>query len=80
MKKEKVDKQIAVMTQPSLYESFEKKCEEEHRTVSEVIRELMSRYSQGWIQTPNRKILNLDCSKLSLSELENVVNSTKTNF
>lgn len=44
---------MAVMVQPSLYESFESKCAEEHRMVSEVIRELMSKYSQGWVQLPN---------------------------
>jgi hypothetical protein len=43
---------MAVMVQPSLYEVFEAKCHEEHRTVSEVIREMMSKYSQGWIQLP----------------------------
>ena len=43
---------MTVMVQPSLYEVFEAKCAEEHRMVSEVIRELMSKYSQGWIQLP----------------------------
>lgn len=52
MKKEKSDKQMTVMVQPSLFESLEKKCSEEHRNVSEVVRELVSKYSQGWIQLP----------------------------
>lgn len=55
MKKEKADKQMTVMVQPSLHEAFEKKCQEEHRTVSEVVRELISKYSQGWIQLPKTK-------------------------
>lgn len=55
MKKEKADKQIAVMVQPSLHEVFEKRCVEEHRTVSEVLRELMSKYAQGWVQLPREK-------------------------
>jgi hypothetical protein len=55
IKKEKTDRQMAIMVQPSLYEVFEAKCVEEHRTVSEVIRELMSKHSQGWVQLPNNK-------------------------
>ena len=51
-KKEKSDKQMTVMVKPSLFESFEKKCSDEHRTISEVVRELVSKYSQGWIQLP----------------------------
>jgi len=51
-KKEKADRAMTVMTQPSLYEAFEQKCAEEHRTVSEVVRELMSKYTQGWVQLP----------------------------
>ena len=56
MKKEKTDRQMAVMVQPSLYKNFEQKCAEEHRSVSEVIRELMSKYSQGWVQMPREII------------------------
>lgn len=48
---------MAVMVQPSLYEVFEKACVQEHRTVSEVIRELMSKYSQGWIQSPKNQVV-----------------------
>lgn len=44
--KEKTDRQLLIKTQPSLYEAFEKKCNEEHRSVSEVLRELMSNYSR----------------------------------
>jgi len=43
---------MTVMVQPSLFEVFEKKCQEEHRNVSEVVRELISKYSQGWNQIP----------------------------
>lgn len=52
MKKEKSDRAVTVMVQPSLYKVFEEKCVAEHRTISEVVRELMSRYAQGWVQTP----------------------------
>lgn len=53
MKKEKVDRALTVMLQPSLYSEFEEKCIEEHRNVSEVVRELLSKYSKGWILVPN---------------------------
>lgn len=58
MKKEKTDRQLVIKTQPSLYEAFEKRCVSEHRSVSEVIRELMSKYVKGWDFVPytNRKI------------------------
>jgi len=59
-KKEKSDRAMTVMTQPSLHESFEEKCVEEHRTVSEVIRELMSKYSQGWVQLPRVALKNME--------------------
>lgn len=52
MQKEKTDKQLTVMVQPSLRKNFEQKCIEEHRTVSEVIRELMSKYTNNWVQIP----------------------------
>ena len=51
--KEKSDRQLIIKMQPSLYENFEKKCNEEHRNVSEVVRELMSKYIKSWIQVPN---------------------------
>jgi len=52
MTKEKADKQLTLMVKPSLHEAFGQKCAEEHRTVSEVLRELMSKYAQGWVQLP----------------------------
>ena len=52
IKKENADKQMAVMVQPSLYELFESKCSREYRNVSEVIREMMSKYIKGWQQLP----------------------------
>ena len=55
MQKEKTDKQFAIMVQPSLHKCFEEKCIEEHRSVSEVVRELMSKYAKGWIQLPERE-------------------------
>lgn len=54
---------MAVMVQPSLYELFESKCLEEHRTVSEVIRELMSKSVKGWQQLPQG--LNMDKPRLT---------------
>jgi hypothetical protein len=47
---------MAVMVQPSLYELFESKCVEEHRSVSEIIREMMSKYVKGWVQVPNELV------------------------
>ena len=55
MNKEKTDRQLLIKTQPSLYEAFEKRCVEEHRTVSEVLRELMSKYAKGWDFVPLNK-------------------------
>lgn len=52
MKKEKSDRQMTIMVQRSLYDALENKCQEEHRTVSEVIRELASKYASGWVQQP----------------------------
>ncbi len=52
MSKEKSDKQLTVMLQPSLHEIFETKCEEDYRTVSEVVRELISKHIKGWVQVP----------------------------
>ena len=46
------DCKITVEIQPDLLEAFKDKCSKETRTVSEVVRELVSKYSQGWIQTP----------------------------
>ena len=64
IKKEKVDKQMVVMVQPSLYESFESKCVKENKTVSEVIREFMSNYdetkmSNNYLENINQSINNL---------------------
>lgn len=53
MKKEKSNRSLVVMVQPSLYTKFENQCISEHRTVSEVIRELMFKYSDRWILLPN---------------------------
>ena len=55
-KKEKSDRQLSVMVQPSLFEQFELKCVEEHRSVSEIIREMMSKYVKGWVQVPNELV------------------------
>lgn len=44
-KKEKLTEEIRVMVQPSLYESFKKSCEDEYKTISEVIRDFMVKYS-----------------------------------
>lgn len=52
MAKEKSDRQFTVMLKPSLFIDFEKACSNTHRTVSEVTRELLSKYSQGWHQIP----------------------------
>ena len=50
--KKKSTRALTVMLQPALYDEFEKRCEREHRSVSEIIRELMSRYVDGYTLSP----------------------------
>lgn len=45
-KKEKLDKDLVLRVHPSLFKKFQKRCEENYKTVSEVIRELMLEYVQ----------------------------------
>ena len=49
MKKEKIDRKLTIVVQPTLMVSFQKKCSEKYKKVSEVIRELMSKYVNGEI-------------------------------
>ena len=42
--KEKSNREIRVVMQPSLYEKFKDKCESDYKTVSETIRELIVKY------------------------------------
>lgn len=77
MKKEKSDKQMSIMVQPSLHEEFEKKCNEEHRTVSEVIRELMSKHVSGFEQVSKRKVVYLDVSSLSSKEQNDLIDGMR---
>jgi hypothetical protein len=58
-KKEKATKPLVVMTPPALHQAFEDKCREENRTVSEVIREFMSKYIQEWYLTPGSGLFDL---------------------
>jgi hypothetical protein len=44
MKKEKINRQVILQVQPSLFGKFKKGCEENYKTVSEVLRELMGEY------------------------------------
>lgn len=44
MAKEKLTEEIRVMVQPSLYASFKKACEQNYKTISEVIRDYMANY------------------------------------
>jgi hypothetical protein len=44
MAEEKLERQIILKVQPSLFERFEKKCKVEYKTVSEVLRDLMLKY------------------------------------
>ena len=43
-RQEKISREIRVLIQPSLYEQLEKKCDEEYKTLSEVIRDLVVKY------------------------------------
>ena len=44
MIEEKIDRQVIIKVQPSLYSQFEKKCKQEYKTVSEVMRDLMLQF------------------------------------
>ena len=44
---EKIDREIRVLIQQSLYEQLQKKCEQEYKTLSEVIRDLVVKYIKG---------------------------------
>ncbi len=44
MKQEKIDRQVILMVQPSLYDQFKDKCKTNYQTVSEVLRKLMLEY------------------------------------
>ena len=46
MAKEKVDRDLYIKVQTSLYKKFKEVCDDEYKTVSQVIRELMVRYSK----------------------------------
>ena len=49
MKKEKINKQLMIMVQPTLLERFKDKCEQKDpfKTTSEIIRELMVQYTES---------------------------------
>ncbi len=42
--KEKINREIRVLIQQSLYDQLQKKCDEEYKTLSEVIRNLVVNY------------------------------------
>ena len=42
--KEKINREIRVLIQQSLYDQLQKKCDEEYKTLSEVIRNLVLHY------------------------------------
>lgn len=42
--KEKIDREIRFRIQQSLFDQFEKKCEKEYKTISEILRELVVNY------------------------------------
>lgn len=44
MDKEKLEKDMFVKVQPSLYDNFKKACDKNYKNVSEVIRDLMLKY------------------------------------
>ena len=51
MDKEKATRDLSVKVQPSLYDQFSKQCQENYRSVSDVIRELMAKYAKGRYMT-----------------------------
>ncbi len=44
---EKISREIRVLIQPSLYKQLQNKCDEEYKTLSEVIRDLVVKYIKG---------------------------------
>lgn len=48
VKKESYDKQIIVRLQAKLFEDFEKTCEENYKSKSEVLRDFMIKYIQKY--------------------------------
>lgn len=46
MSKENKEKDMLVRVQPSLFKQFQEKCDENYKTISEVIRDLMVAYTQ----------------------------------
>jgi hypothetical protein len=44
MNKEKVTRELGIKIQPSLFLKFQKKCNDEYKTISEVMRELIVEY------------------------------------
>jgi hypothetical protein len=47
MSKEKKEKDLVVRVYPSLFDQFKQKCELNYKSVSEVVRDLMSSYIKG---------------------------------
>jgi len=45
--KEKIDREIRIKVQESLYKKFRENCEKEFKTVSIVLRELMTDYTKN---------------------------------
>ncbi len=43
---ERLSKQIVFVLKPSLFAAFERRCQEQYKSVSEVLRELMVAYVQ----------------------------------
>ncbi len=41
---EKLSKQVVFVLQPSLFAAFERRCQAQYKSVSEVLRELMAAY------------------------------------
>ena len=45
--KHKMDKEVRIKVQDQLYNDFRKKCEQDYKTVSIVIRDLMTKYLEN---------------------------------
>lgn len=42
--KQKIDREVRIKVQEELYNEFRNKCEEQYKTISIVLRELMNKY------------------------------------
>ena len=53
MTQEKMNREIRVMLQPSLYKEFKKCCDNNYKTLSEVMRDMIVKYTKDCVKINN---------------------------